>query len=322
MGVNRQSSKKVIIGYSIVSPLHLINFLTYLRYTNNHYDIVYIFLGIYWSKNILPKRYLEYCSKKGYILVYEENEKNKILKQINSATLVFVKYLSWKIMLKEKNKIDSVVVIDEGLSSYAGFFHSIKAQARESKSILKTLKFILSWYLGLMVKMLYLKSYVKFTAFDIKKIEIISSYKENFSLVLNDLKVKNNLEDIDNVIIFCTQPWVDLGVMSCKQYTEYLFEIKDKLKRKDLNLVIKKHPADMIFDYSGFSVIEFDGAVEELVYGENCLGVLSACSTSSLLIPACLGINSYTTETAFLGGLDHRVKKLFQKYSKNIEQLF
>lgn len=313
-------SNKVIVGYSIVSPLHLINFLTYLRYTNSHYDIVYIFVGIYWSKSILPKRYLEYCAKKGYILVYEESEKNKILKESKSITLVFIKYLSWKIMLK--NKIDKVVVIDEGLSSYAGFFHSIKAQARESRSILKTLKFILSWYLGLIVKMLYVNSFVKFTAFDLKKIEIISSYKENFSLVLNDLKVKNNLEDVNNVIIFCTQPWVDLGVMSCEQYAQYLFEIKDKLKRKDLNLVIKKHPADMIFDYSGFSVIEFDGAVEELVYGENCLGVLSACSTSSLLIPACLGINSYTTETAFLGGLDHRVKKLFQKYSKNIEQLF
>lgn len=313
-------SNKVIVGYSIVSPLHLINFLTYLRYTNSHYNIVYIFVGIYWSKSILPKRYLEYCAKKGYILVYEESEKNKILKESKSITLVFIKYLSWKIMLK--NKIDKVVVIDEGLSSYAGFFHSIKAQARESRSILKTLKFILSWYLGLMVKMLYVNSFVKFTAFDLKKTQIISSYKENFSLVLNDLKVKNNLEDIDNVIIFCTQPWVDLGVMSCEQYAQYLFEINDKLKRKDLNLVIKKHPADMIFDYSGFSVIEFDGAVEELVYGESCLGVLSACSTSSLLIPACLDINSYTTETAFLGGLDHGVKKLFQKYSKNIEQLF
>jgi hypothetical protein len=37
--------KKVLIGYSIVSPLHLINFLTFLNGNKNNFDKVYVFLA-------------------------------------------------------------------------------------------------------------------------------------------------------------------------------------------------------------------------------------------------------------------------------------
>ena len=324
---NNQIQKRVLVGYSIVSPLHLINFLTYLNSSTEAFDEVYIFFSIYWKQSIIPERYVQYCLRKNIIIVSDSYQKKEILNSlyIKKCDIFFVcvKSPSIKVMFKQliyKN-IRKIVVIDEGLSSYAGYIHSLKANIREKNNFFILKFFILSIVIFLLM-ILNKNKITKYSAFYKNKVNLNESYKRNFSEVLFLIGEKNKVDfSCDNCILFCTQPWVDLGLMNIIEYSCLLKELKNKVEKMGYKLLIKKHPADMAFDYNGFDVLDFDGIVEELVLIKDFSGLISMCSTSSILVSSCFNVKSYLLSFDSLKNMDKNLQKLFKKYCIDFNRL-
>lgn len=317
--------EKIIIGYSIVSPLHLINFLAYLKSCETDFHEKYIFLSNYWNNSIIPKRYIDYCKENNINVIFHQDEKKIILNLIFERKLkisfVCVKNPSLHILKKGlTNNIEKIIIIDEGLSSYAGFTHSIKASFRE-KGVKGVGRFLIYVYLLKFLKVFNKHKIYNFTAF--YGTDINPVYKKYFLEVLNDINTSNLLDKIDQKsILFCTQPLIEVGLMSYDQYEKMLAKVMSVCENNKIILLIKKHPADNIFDYSKYNILEFDGVVEELVVTqENIFGTISSCSTSSLLIPALIDKESYIVSFTSLSKMDGNLNALFQRYCKPIENI-
>lgn|GEM_PF-6738476 len=309
-----------------MSPLHLINFLVYLKSCENNFHKKYIFLSNYWDNSIVPKRYIAYCERNNINVIFDEDEKKRILNIIFKKKLkinfVCIKSPSLFILKKglTNNNIEKISIIDEGLSSYASFMHSLKASFRE-KSIKGSIKLLI--YVSLM-KFLILFNQHKlsnFTAFYSTNINPV--YKNCFLEVLNDINASSSSNNTyQKSILFCTQPLIEVELMSYNQYEKMLSEVLAICKSKNISMLIKKHPVDKIFDYSGYNIVSFDGIVEELVASQkNIIGTISSSSTSSLLIPACLNKESYIVSFDSINKMDSNLKALFQRYCKPIERI-
>lgn len=312
---------KNIIAYGITSPLHLINFLSYLNSSKTKFDNIYIHIHNYWGRTTVPERYIEYCISKGYKIIYDKNvildNLQESLSSHDELTIVFVKSPSVVILSKALlyDNIKSLIIIDEGISSYANYSHSLKASFRE-KGIVGIIKGLTKTSLLTPLKFLNTSKLYSYTAFAKIDQSVNQDYAINFRKTLQSLKLFNSYEskDYSRSFLFCSQPWVELGLMDPEQYNNLLLNLSKFVKAKGMSLVIKKHPVDRVFNYEKFDVINFDGAIEELVWTQNFYGMISICSTSSILISACLGLDSYLLDFKELDKFDVNVKKLFKKY--------
>ncbi|WP_270428624.1 polysialyltransferase family glycosyltransferase [Acinetobacter johnsonii] len=325
MGINRQSFQKVIIGYSIVSPLHLINFLSYLQSCDDTFDYKYVFLNKYWSGSIISERYISYCKQKKVDVIFCENEKERILKSLfkseQNIYFVCVKNPNLYVLRKGFYKnVKEITVIDEGLSSYAGFFHTFKASLRE-KGIKGGARFLIYIQVMKIISFFIRHKINKFTAFHNK--DVNPTYKKYFLDVLKNIDSSHYLRKVEGEsILFCTQPLIEVGLMSYDDYMGMLTKVDEYCRKNKISLLIKKHPVDNIFEYSGYNVLDFDGVVEEFVLNQkNIIGVISSCSTSSLLIPAFMNKKSYIVSFESLNGMDSNLKKLFERYCESIENI-
>lgn len=325
MDANRQIPKKVIIGYSIVSPLHLINFLTYLKSCETDFHEKYIFLSNYWNNCIIPKRYIDYCEENNINVIFDEDEKKRILNILFEKKLkinfVCVKNPNLFILKKSlTNNVEKITIIDEGLSSYAGFMHSLKSSFRE-KGIKGGVRFSIYIFILKFFKLFNQHKIYNFTAF--YGTNINSVYKKYFLEVLKDINISSYSNQIDQKsILFCTQPLIEVGLMSYDEYEKMLSQVKAICDTNQISLLIKKHPVDNIFKYSDYNVVEFDGIVEELVVAQkNISGTISSCSTSSLLIPALINKESFIFSFDSLINMDANLIKLFKKYCKSFEKI-
>lgn len=317
--------EKIIIGYSIVSPLHLINFLAYLKSCETDFHEKYIFLSNYWNNSIIPKRYIDYCKENNINVIFHQDEKKIILNLVFERKLkisfVCVKNPSLYILKKGlTNNIEKIIIIDEGLSSYAGFMHSLKASFRE-KGIKGGGSFLIYMYILKFLKLFNQHKICNFAAF--YGTDINSVYKKYFLEVLNDINISSLSDQIDQKsILFCTQPLIEVGLMSYDQYEKMLAKVMSVCENNKIILLIKKHPADNIFIYSGYNIIEFDGIAEELIMNKkNIIGTISSCSTSSLLISAFINKESFIFSFDSLINMDANLMKLFKKYCKSFEKI-
>lgn len=319
-------NKKIIVGYSIVSPLHLINFLTYLNSSPLEYDKIYIFINKYWSNNIIPQRYLNYCKSIGIEILFDNKLMIKIIDKLIKSNaeleLVFVKNPSVSLLLKSYlyDKKLKIILIDEGVSSYAGNIHSLKATIRENGLIVGLKSLIISFVRFILILLSKNKLY-KFSAFDTSSFTVNQIYKKNFKKVLEFLYTyKSGIkQDFYNSLLFCSQPWIELGVMTEEEYSKLLHELSLKASKLSKELVIKKHPADTLFNYGNYKVVNFDGCVEELVFHSKFSGVISLNSTSSLLISSCLDLESYILDFNQIKKLDKNLNILFNIYCSELK---
>lgn len=316
-------SNKVIVGYSIVSPLHLINFLTYLQSCEEDFHERYLFIGNYWGDSIIPQRYIDYCKQKNINVILNEDEKkrilNNLLKSERNIFFVCVKSPNLYILKKSFSKnIEKIIIIDEGVSSYAGFIHSLKASFRE-KGIKGGVKFSIFIFIMNFLKLFNKHKFYKLSAFH--KTNINPTYKKYFLEVLNDISMYGTSIKINKKsILFCTQPLIEVGLMDYNKYEKMLNEVKDFCENNKITLLIKKHPVDNIFEYNGYNIVDFDGIVEEFVLTqENIIGTISSCSTSSLLVVAFMNKKSYIFSFESLNTIDSNLKKLFERYCESIE---
>lgn len=308
--------KKNLIAYSIVSPLQLVNFLSYWNFHKKKYNKVIVFFDFYWGYNIICQRYLDFCEKNSIEIHCNCESKDIFLNSPEKKDLVFVGSPSVKILLK-KNNLSEVIVIDEGLSTYAGFKNLKNANKREKNVELSFLKYNIK-KIFFLIYSIFIKDIKYFLAFNKKSGYINKDYKKAILDLLVVLGQDIPVENCQKTIVFCSQPYVELGLMSENEYISYLYNIKIKIEDKGGEFVVKKHPVEKIVNYElyGINVLNFDGIIEEYVCVNRIWGVISKVSTSSILLPALFEVESYIVDTEYLIELDSCAVRIFGNYTQ------
>lgn len=318
---------KQLIGYNIVSPLHLINFLAYWLSNKDIYNKVIVFIDYYWGYNIIPEKYLNFCKMNNIEIYFNCDNKEKMIccNENIISDMIFVNSIVVKILLKYKKKICKVIIVDEGLSTYAGFNNWKKAVKREQKIDVYFLPYLFKKIIKkLTEKVLYRDCMIDFRSFSMKNCTMQDKYRvaihDLFSFMYAD-HIKMQQEN--DLIVFCSQPLVDLNIMTEMEFSSYLLKIQDKVRKQGFSLVIKKHPAEKKFDYEkyGLTVLNYDGMLEEYAFLHPMRGIISATSTSSLLVPALYGIDSFIMDYKMVNELGKIAKMIFFKYTKSLEEL-
>lgn len=316
-----------LVAYGVSSPLHLINFLAFWCSNKNVYSRVIVFIDHYWGYSIIPEKYLEFCKSNNMELYVNQSDKEQVIfyDENVQSDLVFVNYTLHKMLLKYKQQICNAIIIDEGLSAYAGFKNLKKAIKRERN---RDVRFLLhlsrNIRRGFVEKIFYRGRVINFRAFSMKNGKMQDKYREAIHNLFSFMYANNvKKEQENNVIVFCSQPLVDLNMMTESDFSAYLLNIQDKVNKKGLSLVIKKHPVEKKFDYEkyGLTVLDYDGIFEEYAFLYPMKGMISATSTSSLLVPALYGIDSFVMDYAMLDEFSKTAKMIFFNYTKPLEQL-
>ncbi|MCO8054022.1 alpha-2,8-polysialyltransferase family protein [Acinetobacter towneri] len=317
MGNGRKNKK--LIGYGLVSPLHLANFMSYYYSNSDSYDKLTIYLNDYWGRGILNNRYLDFLKSKNI----EVKEKLNIEELVCDFDIVFVGGVDWRVLYKIKNNIVNLVVIDEGLSSYVSFFGK-----KKSNKNLKFYKYIISTLIINLLTLSIKGDKINFKMFDMVSMNINSDYRLGLFKYFHELSVLDRevvgLENTNtNTIIFCAQPWVEMGEMSEDKYINYIKDIKKNIESKGFNFVLKKHPAENIVDYTkyGINLISDSRMIEEIVFSTKIKAIISKYSTSSFLVPALFNTTSYLLDKNELKFLGWSANKLFNKYCIDLKDL-
>lgn len=319
---------KQLVAYSVASPLHLINFLAFWFVHKQDYKRVIVFVNCYWGYNIIPNKYLDFCKKNNMeVYIDKEHKRDEIIFSNNHfiSDLVFISNVALRVFFKYYNKIQNVILIDEGLSTYSGFKNAKNANKREKNRNISFLTYFFKKALQFFIEeIFYKKSTINFLAFSKKNGLMKEEYRESLHQLFSFMYSKDLESDkYRDIIIFCTQPFVDLGVMTEKDFSLYLLKIQDQVYQKGYSLLIKKHPVEKKFDYEkyGFNVLDYDGIFEEYVFIHSIRGMISAMSTSSVLVPALYGINSFVTDYAMVNELSKVVEIIFKNYTQPLDDL-
>lgn len=324
---------KQLVAYNVVSPLHLINFLAYWFAQKDNYERVVVFVNFYWGYNIIPDKYLDFC-KENNIEVYYNEEKNRdavIFERTAIMTdMVFVSHIAIGVFIKYYRRIHKVVLIDEGLSTYAGFKNIRNATKREKNKANNkgNDEFFLPYAIKNTVKnsienIFYKKNTINFLAFSKKTGKMKNEYRKAFLQLLSFMYPNRIESNNEKVILFCSDPYVDLKVMTEQEYFLYIKNIQEKVHQKGYTLLIKKHPAEKKFDYKKYnlSVLDYEGIFEDYVFLHPIKGMIADCSTSSMLVPALYGIESFITDSAKLNDLSKEAKLIFSNYTRSLDLL-
>lgn len=318
----KNTNKRTLIGYGLVSPLHLANFMAHYYSSPYNYERLIIFIYNYWGSNILPEYYLKYLNDNSIEVIYSNNLKelkHVIKKEVNDIELVLVSNFNWKVIARTSSKVKYVTVIDEGLSSYRSF-SSLKADNPN----LKLYKIILSKILSRLTTSILSKERAKFKMFDIDSLKINPLYRKGLFQYFESLKHfvdSNDNKNFSNTILYCSQPWVELNVMSEQDYIEYINQIKTNIENQGSEFMLKKHPAEHVIDYDAHKISTLDDnrMLEEIIYTTKFKAIISRTSTSSFLVPALFDIESYLINLDDIKSLGRDASRLFEKYCQNID---
>ncbi|MDG9787051.1 polysialyltransferase family glycosyltransferase [Acinetobacter johnsonii] len=320
----------ILVGYSVISQLHFLNFLTYFISNKERYTDCIVFIGIYWEKSIISQEYIDFAEKNNIAVVYED-KRSKIISEFKKnkkhVDIVFVDNFSIKIMVNSFTglKINKIILIDEGVSSYASIEHKKKAIIRE-KGILwlytRNIFYILSNNIVKIKKI----DVVNFRIFHRDSLEVNNIYKTVFIDILRDIYSRRNFVwgyNDEKIAIFCSQPYCDLGLISIEQYKVKMLELKEIVNTKGMRLIVKKHPAESKFDYKsiGVEILNFTGAIEEFIANERVECLISKTSTSSLIVGSVMGVKSYVLSYSDAKDLGGALEQLYTKYCFEISSI-
>lgn len=319
-------SKNILIGYSIFSSLHLINFMIFFLKNKEKYDEIKVFIGKGVDIKIIPNKYINFCSK-NKVDFLSFHERNDFIDKNNGNLLdfVFVNYPTLDIFIKSIYKINlnKVILIDEGISTYANKLHINKAIKRESGN-LSYIKYKLNQILIGFFYNFFKDKIIRFNMFIIENnYKINYEYKENLINIFADLNKDIGKNFIyNNAVVFCSQPLVELGLIEKEKYINELRELKYKIETRGLKLLIKKHPKEYLIDYISldFEIVNFEGMVEEFLFKNSINSIISNCSTSSLIAGAFLNIDSYIVDDDLIKDSGKDLNILFSKYCKSLKE--
>lgn len=312
-------NSKSLVLYNVFSSLQLLNFLSFYMQNNESYNKVIIFMG----RSILDTiddKYIELCFKLKVEIRFDDF--NNFSFEGNFFDVVFVSRVNFYFWIKHyrNSNFKKIIIIDDGISNYCNNFHVIKASLRESGGG-GLLRFLITLSLNKFLYFFNRNNIITYGIFNKESLKINEDYKKSF---INVLKMINRERAVDERgVVFCTQPLVDLGLITEEKYIEDIFFIQSKIKAIGYNFYIKKHPKEKLVDYRKYNIpiIEFNGVVEEFFLKNRFYAVISNCSTSSILIPALFDVKSYTYNTKVLRKSGFLINQLFIKYCNELDEL-
>lgn len=321
------SGKKIIlIGFSIISPLHLINFMTIYMRNKEAYEMAYVGLSSFLKTKNVPERYLDFCKKQGINFV-EVHDIDTILSNNKKMKLdfVFINNYAFKAVLKSISSIRYIYFIDEGISTYRTKKSLITTNKAEKKNLIKVnkvdnnficfIQYLIKFFLKILFEMIFLGRVKRLNFFNKNDYTVNAEFKSDFISILKKLPSEGRCLK-ENIVLYCSQPFLELNKVSEIDFIKSLTSIKTKVENKGYSLLIKKHPAEYMFDYenNGFEVLEFDGMLEEYIIKYPIVSLISKNSTSSLLANALINVPSYILDYNDSESLDENLKLLFSKY--------
>lgn len=317
------TKKKELIGWALASPLHVANFMAYYYSNLEYYDRATIYLYEYWGRSILSDRYIDFLNQSNITLkaAHDSASLNDIKKVSKKSDIVFVGRFNWRVILKTNKNIQKLILIDEGLSSYRS-----RTSLSKTDSNFKFFKYLTSSMLINISILLKKKQKINFRTFQNRSTLINESYKQGIFKYFNDMKLFNylgNNKNYQNSILYCSQPWVELGNISEEDHIDNILKLKSSVESKGYSFVIKKHPAETIVNYEkyGINILDDGRMLEEIFYSTPFKAIVSKNSTSSLLLPALYKVDSYLLSLSETKGLGPYAERLFSYYCNNFEDL-
>jgi hypothetical protein len=307
---------------------HLLNFLAFLEKHKKKEDNAEIIYSPYWDSSELPIDLKDYCAFLNIKVVLTESNLlsnvliNKVKVPHNNLQIVAVSLhvsLLLKVILFKLYKNVDVFFIDDGIGSYSGFIARLKAVQRE-KNKYYLLLFPFYYYTQ---KMLARIIGEKFAMLEPSTWNVNIDYKTSMLTVLQKLK-SDEAKLYKPSIVFCTQPYVDLKVLSASEYTQILDSIFKISKINGWELIIRKHPADRVFDYTDFHVSDNNELFESFLMcnTDKIKSVISIDSTCLLTASALFNINSSRVDCSIsrlnYATFNYQLKSIFERYTKKL----
>lgn len=131
------------------------------------------------------------------------------------------------------------------------------------------------------------------------------------------LKVENS-----SYVLLLTQPWVKLGVLTEREYHDYVLDLIKHVTDANLKLVVKPHPSEDIFLYESLklNLIRCKTPIELCFDHVYCKSVIGFNSTSLILLNAIYNVPTYRLRYGKLEDIvtfSPQQESLFNKYSSN-----
>lgn len=306
---------------------HLINVLAFLESHQKKHEYAEIIYSPYWNSSDLSCDLIAYCTAQNIKItnvranLLNSSLMNRMRWESSNFTIVAVN-LNILIMLKiiffNIIKKVGVVFIDDGIGSYSGFTSRLKAVHREKNKFYFTLLFPFYYYTQ---KMLGRIIGQKYAMLQMPSWNLNIDYRTAFISLLKKLNTQTTKLDCPS-IVFCTQPYIDMKVLSTNEYNNILDLILKLSKESSLELIIRKHPADISFDYSGFNIMNDDSTFEGFLMRnvEKVKKVVSIDSTCLLTASALFDIDSYRVDCSISRynskSFTFDLKAIFEKYTK------
>jgi hypothetical protein len=321
-------SNKHYVGV-VRTSYHLLNFLTFLEKNKNIRDVAEVLFTPYWHGTTLSEDLVHYCSSMGIKIIYvnedilNESISSKIklcqteleVVAVSLSTFLLLKILFFKIYKKI-----NVFFIDDGVGSYSGFSARFKALKREKNKFYYSILFPFYYYAQ---KILNKNIGGRFSMLESPSLNVNKAYRNGIINVLT--RLKSNAPKLNKpAVIFCTQPYVDMGVLSISEYKQVLSTLITLCKKNQAELIIRKHPGDKIFDYCGFNTFNNTELFESFLMRniDYIKSVTSIDSTCLLTSKALFSISAYRVDCSIsrfnYGGFSSQLKYIFEKYTKII----
>lgn len=177
------------------------------------------------------------------------------------------------------------IIIDEGIGSESDVLTMKSVYSREGKmSDVRALVHALTY--------LYLKRGI--LADDIWKLFEKGKPNRHIMSFIKANRLKCAEVDVKYILLL-TQPWVKLGVLTEKEYDDYLCDLVNTVAASNIVLIVKPHPGEDFQYYKDHNIQILDSLhpIELCISFSNCAAVIGFSSTSLILLNSIYDILSF-----------------------------
>lgn len=291
-----------------------------------------LYIKPYWGNKSLNQKYIRILGTLNVKCVLTTSTfclKDFCLKSANVGDDIF--YVSNKIdaiayisMLfgKCRNTLN-FVMIDDGVGSYSNFLHLYKTSINEKNALKMLLLFPFYYLLKRIVEKLVKAHH--FGMLDMNTLNTNDEFVKYFRKALSLTIARKDDIPEKNLLVFCSQPYIDLGRINEADYAHILEEVNKYSESKKLKLLVAKHPADTSFNYSGYEITPTCGSFEEFayLYSAQISEVWSINSTCLITASAIFDINSKSVDCSLSRkqkkSFSNKMIKLFNKFTLTVD---
>ena len=332
-----------VVGYKIVSPLHLVSLLAFCdrHFAGRRPKVLIVLSQGPWARKILDLTSLN--NSRYQISVVEEEDVQRFQGYHYLFFMALRPFFSFFNPLAPKGvffcstslaslkgssfSLRSLVrivpfILDEGIGSYnVGKNINLEVSSGAGNFLSRCLKRFL-------LKLIYSRS----VFFDCKKellfqkkggrVILDKNVKDSFINALKALYPNDKKAVVADVLLL-TQPCIEMGIVEEGEYFLYMGLIQEYAHRFGRNMIVKPHPAECFARYEryGFRVLHDSRPIEGVVAAEEIEinEVWGFSSTSLVTLPALFGIESKQIQSPWqeinLSRFGGESLELFKQYS-------